>query len=110
MNEVAPNPLSEALNRLWAQHLGQLKERVAILTAGAHTLAAETIDPVPLAEACSAAHKLAGVLGTFGLHEGTELAREAERLCGAAVDDRAALSLRLLEIVDRLSTLIAQKR
>ena len=32
------------------------------------------------------AHKLAGVLGTFGLKEGTELAREAERLYEGSLD------------------------
>ena len=51
--------------------------------------------------AVDAAHKLAGVLGTFGLPRGTELAREAEETFGR----ESALSR---PTVARLDALLAE--
>ena len=55
------------------------------------------------------AHKLAGVLGTFGLKEGTELAREAEGLFSEQLDADPAKAARLTEIAERLKALIANR-
>jgi HPt (histidine-containing phosphotransfer) domain-containing protein len=72
--------LAEAMNRLWVQFLPQIEERVSVLESAAAALAEGSLTPAQCEEAFSAAHKLAGVLGTFGLDRGTELAREAELL------------------------------
>jgi HPt (histidine-containing phosphotransfer) domain-containing protein len=42
------------------------------------------LDEATRLRAVDSAHKLAGVLGTFGLPRGTDLAREAEVLFGEA--------------------------
>lgn len=77
--ESAENPfLAEALNRMWKQFLPQMNERVAVLDAANEALAAGKLSEDQRAEANAAAHKLAGVLGTFGLTKATVLAREAE--------------------------------
>ena len=44
----------------------------------AEACASGTLTHAEQQQAAADAHKLAGVLGTFGLNEGTELAREAE--------------------------------
>ena len=62
--DPAPKPvLAAALDQLWTRFLPQIRERVSILESAARSLAA---------------HKLAGVLGTFNLSHGTGLARQLE--------------------------------
>jgi HPt (histidine-containing phosphotransfer) domain-containing protein len=72
--------MSDALEGLWLKFLPQMEERVTTLEAANQALAAGRLSDDLLSQAASAAHKLAGVLGTFGLAEGTTLAREAEGL------------------------------
>ncbi len=70
--------LTEALNKLWQQYLPQIQDRVLTLESAASALTQGELSDADLDAANSAAHKLAGVLGTFGLDQGTVLAREAE--------------------------------
>jgi len=77
--ESNPNAgLAAALERLWVQFLPQMHERVDVLATAAGSVAAGTLSQEKQQEAQSAAHKLAGSLGTFGLTRGTELAHELE--------------------------------
>src|SRR5258708_13822132 len=78
METTAQQSMMEALDRLWGQFKAQMEERVALLEAANRALALDKLSKVQRGEANSAAHKLAGVLGTFGLTKGTVLAREAE--------------------------------
>ncbi len=80
MAQSDPTALAEAMDRLWAQFLPQIEERVSILENAAASMATESLSSELCHEASSAAHKLAGTLGTFGLNHGTDLAREAETL------------------------------
>ena len=68
----------ELLRQLWQQHKSTVFERLAVLEHAAATCL--EMDTAGLEEARGAAHKLAGALGTFGFHEGTELARESEQI------------------------------
>ena len=52
------------------------------------------------------AHKLAGVLGTFGLPRGTELAREAEQVFGQPIPPSKIEIEQLLELLVELTSLI----
>jgi HPt (histidine-containing phosphotransfer) domain-containing protein len=70
--------LSQALERLWVRFLPEITERIAVIQAAADALAAGTLIASRREAAYVAAHKLAGVLGTFGLTRGTDLARELE--------------------------------
>ena len=70
--------LSRAIDRLWARFLPEITGRVAILEQAAKDVTAGNLASARRAEAQAAAHKLAGVLGTFGLTRGTVLARELE--------------------------------
>ena len=83
MSDAQGSPLAEAMNRLWSKFLPQMEQRAAD------------------------AHKLAGVLGTFGLNEGTDLAREAESLYGGSLDGNPIATSRLRAIAEQLQAMIA---
>ena len=71
-----PTSLSRAqalLKQLWEHHKGTIFERLAVLEKAAQS--ASSMDRAAIEDAKSAAHKLAGALGTFGYKEGTDLAR-----------------------------------
>lgn len=101
MGSAQSSALAQAMNRLWAQFLPQIEERVAILEQAAQAIAEGTLTPALRDDTVAAAHKLAGTLGTFGLDDGTELAREAELLYSgdagtlAANDRPAAIAAQL---------------
>ena len=100
--------LAKALNRLWAQFLPEIEERVAILASAAAALAANQLSIEQQEAAHAAAHKLAGALGTFGLPEGTGLASEADTLYSAKPDPTAAALL--TTIAAKLRTIIANRK
>ena len=70
--------LSRALDGLWQRFLPEIMERLTILESAATAIAGPSFAPKQCEAAQAAAHKLAGVLCTFGLARGTELAREIE--------------------------------
>ncbi|HWG21689.1 MAG TPA: Hpt domain-containing protein [Terracidiphilus sp.] len=99
--------LSDALEILWKKFQPQIEERVAVLEAANRALAEGALTAEAREAAHAAAHKLAGILGTFGLAEGTALAREVEGMYGgdAALDEAAKrLSLIVAELGRLLST------
>jgi HPt (histidine-containing phosphotransfer) domain-containing protein len=98
------------MNRLWTKFLPQMEERVTTLQRAAQSAAQATLGAHEQQTASSDAHKLAGVLGTFGLHEGTELAREAENLYAGDLDRALAISHRLSVIAERLRVIVASRR
>ena len=101
--------LSDALNRLWSQFLPQMEERVKAIESANQALAAGRLGAEERARANAAAHKLAGVLGTFGLTKGTVLAREAEMLFVSESGIDATTLPRLKEIVRQLREMIAHR-
>jgi HPt (histidine-containing phosphotransfer) domain-containing protein len=97
--------LNEALDRLWKQFLPQIEERVAVLETAGRDLAGGGLSDNERDAAQAAAHKLAGVLGTFGLTKGTILSREAEMLCSGDADPASAGQLASIAV--QLRALIA---
>ncbi len=83
-DEQKPSPdLTAILNQLWTRFLPEIHERVSILEFSAHAYASGIATQEQHRGAHAAAHKLAGSLGTFGLTQGSELAREFELMCAA---------------------------
>jgi HPt (histidine-containing phosphotransfer) domain-containing protein len=88
MSTNAPEPatsapattISDALTRLWAKFLPETERRVEVLAAASLAIQSGNLSDDACRGAQAEAHKLAGTLGTFGLHRGTELARQAEHL------------------------------
>ena len=70
--------LSQVMDGLWTRFLPDIRERVTVLEAAVQAVGGGALTREQCEAAQTAAHKLAGVLGTFGLTQGTELARELE--------------------------------
>jgi HPt (histidine-containing phosphotransfer) domain-containing protein len=107
MDETSEKPaqpnLAAALDRLWARFLPEIRERVAVVDAAVQALAAGSRGAQQKDAAASAAHKLAGVLGTFSLARGTELARELElQFSGtpASASQLASIASELRAVID----------
>ncbi len=109
MEPTPEQAIAGALDRLWKQFLPDIEQRVARLDAANEALAAGKLSDDQRVAANSAAHKLAGTLGTFGLTKGTILAREAELLYSGGETDPAALR-QLQEITEELKALIASRK
>jgi HPt (histidine-containing phosphotransfer) domain-containing protein len=77
---VEESAINQALDRMWTKFLPDVRERAAVLDSAAKAAADGALSQNIRADARSAAHKLAGTLGTFGLARGTDLARELELL------------------------------
>jgi len=105
-----PPDLTDALDRLWRQFLPQMFERVSALETAAGPLSAGNLTDAQREMANSSAHKLAGILGSFGLPEGTVLAREAEALCSSGPGAAPAAAARLWEITVVLRSLIQNRK
>jgi HPt (histidine-containing phosphotransfer) domain-containing protein len=108
MEPAAQPDLNEALNRLWIQFLPQIVERVVTLEVASKAAADNKLSLEQKIEANSAAHKLAGILGTFGLTKGTILAREAEILYSGDIDPASVAQL--AEIAGQLRVLITSRK
>ncbi|HEY1984367.1 MAG TPA: Hpt domain-containing protein [Terracidiphilus sp.] len=110
MDTGGQSSLAEALDRLWVQFLPEIEQRVAIVESANAALAADRLSQDQRAGANAAAHKLAGVLGTFGLTKGTILAREAEIVYSGEPDTDPAAAARLSEIAGELRSLISNRK
>jgi HPt (histidine-containing phosphotransfer) domain-containing protein len=106
----AQSALSEALDRMWARFLPQMQERADTLNATAQAFAAGPLSADRQQVAQSAAHKLAGVLGTFGLTRGTVLARELEIIYSQQNDPDSELAARLASIAAEIRTIVAERK
>ena len=102
--------LKAALERMWAKFLPQMLERVEVLAFSAQQFNAGQLSDEQRIEARDNAHKLAGVLGTFGLRRGTMLARELEMLYSMESGPHAAFGQRLVDNAGELNLLITFRR
>ena len=91
---------------LWERSRHTVVERAALLRTAGELWNQDRLDAATQMRAVDSAHKLAGVLGTFGLPRGTDLAREAECLFGQPTPPGRAEIERLQVLLAELSTLI----
>ena len=71
-------PLDDALAAIWLRAQPKLLARLDVIDTAVAALHRGDLDPELAEAARSEAHKTAGLIGTFGLHDGTELARVLE--------------------------------
>ena len=94
--------LQTMISALWERSRHTVVERAALLRTAGDLLSDNSLDQATQQRAVDSAHKLAGVLGTFGLPQGTDLAREAEVLFGQSTplgrDEVQRLQLLLAEL------------
>jgi len=93
-----------AIAALWVGAQGRVLDRIATIDAAVAALAAGTVqDAGTHAAGAGEAHKLAGSLGTFGLPEGSRLAKELELLLegdAPSADEAARLAAALRAAVE----------
>ncbi len=77
---IPKEKLQELLGRLWEEHRPEVLARVEKLASLASSVRDGTVNLEQRKQARSAAHNLAGALGTFGRQQGTETARKLERI------------------------------
>jgi HPt (histidine-containing phosphotransfer) domain-containing protein len=93
--------LQSMISALWDRSRHTVVERAALLSTAGDLLLDNRLDKATQQNAVDSAHKLAGVLGTFGLPRGTDLAREAEVFFGRSTPpDRSE--------IERLRVLLAE--
>ncbi len=110
VSSVTQSDLNTALDELWLRFLPTLFERVTTLESAAAAFAAYNLTGEQQEAAFAAAHKLAGVLGTFSLDRGTKLARELELLFGLARRPNRQLVARISLLTSELRELIENRR
>lgn len=116
MDSLQQDPLSHsanltaALDRIWQRHLPQIEERLAAIELAAAATAAGTLTREQRLAAHSAAHNLAGVLGSFGLAEGTAPARETELLYAAESIPNAEQVSHLAVMAAALRSLVESRK
>lgn len=105
--ETPEQKLQAMLAALWERSRHTVAERAALLQEAGTLLAQNQMDEATQLRAVDSAHKLAGVLGTFGLPRGTDLAREAEVLFGKQPPFAQVDVDRLQVLLAELTTLVA---
>ncbi len=98
--------LQSMISALWDRSRHTVVERAALLRTAGDLLAHNRLDEATQMNAVDSAHKLAGVLGTFGLPRGTDLAREAEVLFGLSTTPGKVEIERLQVLLAELTHLI----
>jgi HPt (histidine-containing phosphotransfer) domain-containing protein len=96
--------LDDALAAIWDRSKPLIEERLATVRAAAAAVAAGTLDEPTRREGLRAAHQLAGSLGTFGIPEGSDAARELEGQLDGDPD-----VARVTALSDRLRELLAPR-
>jgi HPt (histidine-containing phosphotransfer) domain-containing protein len=110
LDPIEQAALHQALDRLWTRFLPRLLERVEILETSAAALSADQLSLTAQQAANAAAHKLAGVLGTFDLTRGTDLARELEIMYSREGGPDRSLAARLAAIAAELRTIVETRK
>jgi HPt (histidine-containing phosphotransfer) domain-containing protein len=102
--------LAQAMDGLWARFLPDIRDRVSVLEAAAQVASKGKLTAKQRNAAQTAAHKLAGVLGTFGLTPGTVLARELELKLARESSSGRNADVKLAEAAAELRSMIESRK
>jgi len=101
--------MEELLHTLWKSNYGTLLERLKVLRVAQEKLAADGLDRQTRQDAEDAAHKLAGILGTFGLPHGSALASKIEVWLAGETARDAGCAPQFVSWVNELEGIIASR-
>ena len=97
------------LQALWKQNYGVLQERLQLIRKASDRLAAGALEDETRKDGEAAAHKLAGILGTFGLPHGSALASKIEEALGSAENAQACGASQLQSWTGELEGIVASR-
>jgi chemotaxis protein histidine kinase CheA len=104
MNDAIETSLAE----IWQRTRPTVLARVATVERAVAALPAAPLSDERIVAGRREVHKLAGVLGTFGLERGTDLARDLEE--HLAGPDAAAEAVRLQRVASDLRAMVEHAR
>jgi HPt (histidine-containing phosphotransfer) domain-containing protein len=107
--EEITGKLHDLLATLWSRSRETISERLDVLRTTHRALRANPADKNARRAGADAAHKLAGILGTFGLPDGTNLARHVEVMLESAAPLRPFDLESLQKAIDQLHQMIEAK-
>lgn len=107
---IDESAINRTLDQMWTKFLPDIRERAAVLDSAAKAAADGALSQEIRANAVSAAHKLAGTLGTFGLPRGTDLARELELLYAGSEGLEGAKAQHLASLAGEIKAIIESRR
>ncbi|HEX4662884.1 MAG TPA: Hpt domain-containing protein [Terriglobales bacterium] len=99
---TAAYELNQKMQVLWQKYLPEMHARLGTVHSAVEALSDGSLSHELRNAAANAAHKLAGSLGTFGVHEGSVAAHEIERLLSARTIFSESEILRLQELASQL--------
>jgi HPt (histidine-containing phosphotransfer) domain-containing protein len=108
-SETAADKIQAMLQVMWKNSRATIAERMRTLRHAQEKLAKGTLQGKERKDAESAAHKLAGILGTFGLPQGTALASRIENLLATEGQIEKQQQHELAAWLDDLEAQIATK-
>jgi HPt (histidine-containing phosphotransfer) domain-containing protein len=101
-SEDKENELTQRILKLWERYKQLCMERLSVIEEARTAASSTALDDEVRGKAESAAHKLAGVLGSIGLPEGSKIASEIEALLQPGDTLAPGQLLRLSELVANL--------
>jgi HPt (histidine-containing phosphotransfer) domain-containing protein len=101
--------IAARLAQLWLTSRPTILERVAVLRASLDALRKNPEDADARSQGREAAHKLSGVLGVFGLPQGSEIAASLEHILKSSEPLTLADVPTIAEQVQALAAVIAAK-
>jgi len=107
--EEVTGKLHDLLATLWSRSQQSITDRLDVLRTALRTLRTNPAEKNARRGGADAAHKLAGILGTFGLPEGTNLARRIEVMLEAPAPIRPFDLDTLQRTIDQLQLMIEAK-
>jgi hypothetical protein len=107
--EEVTGKLHDLLTTLWSRSRETIGERLEVLRTTHRILRTNPVDKNARRAGADAAHKLAGILGTFGLPDGTNLARHVEVMLESGAPIRQFDLDALQRAIDQLHLMIEAK-
>jgi len=101
--------IAARLAQIWRASRPTILERLAVLRSAQTALVADASDAEARGNAREAAHKLSGVLGVFGLPQGSELAHNLEERLKTSDPLTASDLIAMAGEIESLESLIAAK-
>jgi HPt (histidine-containing phosphotransfer) domain-containing protein len=109
MSDPAATVIAARLAQLWRTSRPTILERLCVLKTAHTALVANAGDASARNEAREAAHKLSGVLGIFGLPQGSDLAHHLEERLKSADPLSAADLIAIAGEIESLDAMVAAK-
>lgn len=110
MSEDVAAKIAARLSELWRTSRPTVLERLTVLHSACESLTRDPADNEARAAGREAAHKLSGILGVFGLPQGSEIAASIEQLLKSELlltpQDLAALR----DSIAHLDAVVASKQ